>query len=330
MRDDEHNTTLALSPADAFNGFVAASLVPLLDTWGVLEATRDEPVSIDALIERIAIDSADLRSVVEAAVRLGVLTRSAEGGLRCVPAYWRDRGFFTWALGGYGQLFLRLGSFLQGDLTLEDIRDGYQVALGAGQVEQTRMGDAFDVALAEIPFDCVADLGCGNAGRLSSICLRWPDRRGVGIERDIGALAAARQRTESDGVSDRVELVRADVLSLLCGTASADGLENVDFVMCFLMLHDLFALRPPADVMRGLARIFPSARHLLIADTVRGAEGTMPIFQVAFELLHDVTRVRIHPEQVYLDAFEAAGLRLLRRSALGVPNTWMYLLTPGA
>jgi hypothetical protein len=55
--------------------------------------------------------------------------------------------------------------------------------------------------------------------------------------------------------------------------------------------------------------------------------GPLPIFSLQFELVHAFMNVPIRPRELYEDAFAEAGLRIERCEPLGVPSTWLYLLS---
>jgi SAM-dependent methyltransferase len=57
----------------------------------------------------------------------------------------------------------------------------------------------------------VLELGCGVAGRLTSLLLAFPTARGVGVELDEGLVEWGRARADRLGLGDRLELVAGDV-----------------------------------------------------------------------------------------------------------------------
>src|SRR5262249_33676829 len=146
-----------------------------------------------------------------------------------------------------------------------------------------------DHAIRQIPFKKVADLGCGNAGRLVDWLEKEPALRGVGIDINPQAIAVAKQNRAEHHLEKRLDLILENVFTSL--NSSNPLLRDVDLVTSFMMLHDLFNIKELAGVLFDKLRAaFPRARYCAFADTCldqqkRTAE-TMPIFTMAYELVH--------------------------------------------
>jgi tRNA1(Val) A37 N6-methylase TrmN6 len=94
----------------------------------------------------------------------------------------------------------------------------------------------------------VIEAGCGAGGALLAAAVRRPQARFVGVERDPGALALARENIALNGLEDRVEAVAGDVALRFSGL----GLPVFDAAMANPpFFDDPDALRGPAAERRG-------------------------------------------------------------------------------
>lgn len=327
-RDERH---ALLSPAQLFNGYVGTNLAFALDQSGVLALLSSKAGStLSHLADAARVDGRRLTPVVEAAVRLGLVAEQ-DGRFTLTPTgsdLAAEIGYFIWAVGGYRELFGNLAGWMRGDqdfgVTID--RDPVMVALGAAKVDASLMTAILFDVLDEVEFRFIADLGCGNAARLVSVCDRYAEVSGMGVEISDGACQAARQRVVDAGMQDRISIHHADVTRF---EDASERRELVDLVASFLLLHDLLAASdPPEALFTSLRRAFPNARRYLLADTNRmpSTVGEPPIFSVGFELMHGVMATPIRTTEEYEHIFKEAGLSLRRRVPFATPYTWLYLL----
>ncbi|MDD4931987.1 MAG: class I SAM-dependent methyltransferase [Methylacidiphilaceae bacterium] len=82
----------------------------------------------------------------------------------------------------------------------------------------------------------VLDLGCGNGWLLRRLLLRFPAWRGIGIDREAGRIAHGRQAVETASLSERMELVQADLFSWR-------GSEPAHLILVSRVLHHLWPER---------------------------------------------------------------------------------------
>lgn len=320
----------AMTSAELFNGYIGAHAFYALHELGVLRRWSDGVTAVADLAP--AADPARLRALLEVMARLGFATvddteaeLTAEG--RELLA---QQGFFTWCVGGHGDVWRHLAGLADGSLAFGAgvQRDTGRVALGCAEADRSLMRPVQDAVLAAVEFTGVVDIGSGDGSRLLDLCAADSRRRGVGIDISADACALAARQRDERGLADRVEFQQADVIELLRGDRTFPG---VDLVVSIFMLHDLFASADdhPA-LMRSLRRVFPDARHFLLADTARQDDAERraapPVFSLGFELAHAFMGVRLQQRTAYEDAFEAAGLKIARREPFGAPATWLYLL----
>jgi SAM-dependent methyltransferase len=319
-------------PAALFNGYVGAHVIYALTELGVWDAIGEEPVPIDSVVRQTGADETKLTTLLRSGALLGCL-RVGPDSVAVTPAgreVSRHSGYFTWGIGGYGELMGRLADIAGGAVSFgrEVGRDGRRIAAGSGSVGRTMMLPVEKDVAADLHYSFVADLGCGDASRLIRLCGGDAGRTGVGIEVDRAACESAQRRIDAEGLNDQIEVVCADVLDHL----DRRTFPGVDLVTSFLMLHDLFeSTGDPAGVMRQLREVFPDARHFLLADTVAqdwsAHTGPLPVFSAEFELVHAFMETPILGLDTYEKAFADAGLQVDRREPFGTPSTWLWLLS---
>ncbi|MGW4607239.1 methyltransferase domain-containing protein [Streptomyces sp. NPDC004532] len=325
-----------ISPADAYNGYIAANVVFALDRIGLLDRMeRGEALYQDDVDTLTTMDTDRRAAVLRAAVGCGYL--KAEEGVFLPTETGRDiarsRGYFTWAVGGYNEVFAHAGALSTGTARYdEDVhRDEAMVALGSGQADQSMFARQVQQAFEGVDFETLADLGSGTSARVRRVVSEHPGTRGFGIDISEPATAIARRNIAEAGLEGRVEAVCADALDLLEPNGGIGGAADADAVMSFLLLHDLLAdPSTRADIFPRMREAFPRARSFVFADTmlrpVTGLDDKLPIFSAGFELAHAMMGVPLHPRETYEELFRCAGLRIARREPMATPHTWLYVL----
>lgn len=317
-----------------FNGYIGASLAYSYDQLGIFAILRrSETSSLEEIIASTGGHENRVRALLKAGVTLGYV-RAAEGRYALTAdgnEVARHAGYFTWGVGGYGKFFRELSALAVGNSGWSHLRDGSMVALGSDQANASFMQEKLYSTLAGIKFTRIADLGCGNAGRLIEICRRNPGVNGVGIDINADAVTLARGNVAQHGMSERIELHCQNVLRAVTDASHSEAFRDVEVVTCFMMLHDLFSVEGMKDVLFARLRAaFPNVKYFVIADTVqmpgRDELSELPIFNIGFELLHAFMEVQIFPKKVYDDAFVKAGLEIAECIEFGTPNTYLYLL----
>ncbi|WP_158553991.1 SAM-dependent methyltransferase [Micromonospora deserti] len=321
-----------VEPSALFNGFAGTTVVASLQQLGIWDQLAEGPKTIESLELSSGAVRRRLVAMLGAMTLLGYveihddrvsLTRT---GRELVA----QRGFFTWAVRGYGPLLRSLTALATGECTFgSDVqRDEAGVATGSGEVGRSLMRPIETDVLGSIDFASVADLGCGDGSRLIRLCAGKPDRRGVGLDISAPACELAEKRVAQAGLSDRIQISCEDVLHSM----SRRTFPGIELVTSFLMMHDLFAATGnPTQVIRTLRRVFPDARYFLVADTTAQSwsdySNGLPIFSLQFELMHTFMDTPILERHVYETAFSEAGLRLERCEQFGAPSTWLFLLS---
>lgn len=240
----------------------------------------------------------------------------------------KNRGFFTWAIGGYSPLLEAMDTFLANPATQQYIRGQY-VAIGSDEANQGLMQNIFDKVIDGFEAKCIADLGCGNAGRLVNLLKRRPELNGVGIDINPQAIEIAQKNKQQNGLSEKIDLICENVFTSL--TEPRSELSRVELVMSFMMLHDLFNIKElNGKLFTKMKEAFPKAKYFVFADTCidkgRRNSETMPIFTMGYELIHKMRGIQLFPVDYYKEQFEKEGLELVAQHNFGVPNTYLFVL----
>lgn len=247
----------------------------------------------------------------------------------------KQRGFFTWAIGGYSQLLESMDVFLTTPSTdsLPYIRGDY-VAIGSDECNQELMRPILNSVINHVIEDegvkYVADLGCGNAGRLIDLLHQRPELKGVGIDIDPHAVEVAQNNREHNKLASRLDIVRENVFTSLSRTYPI--FEKVELVISFMMLHDLFNIQKfnNEDLFEKMKTAFPNAKRFVFADTCLAEEKytleNVPIFTMGYQLVHTLRGIEVFPLSYYKEQFRKANLKLLEQHDFGVPNTYLFVL----
>jgi phenylpyruvate C(3)-methyltransferase len=330
------SSAIPISADEAFNGYVAAQVVFALDRLGLLEELLEHGrVDVREAAVRVGADEVMLGELLRAAQTCGYVVLTA--GVALITPAGRDmafmRGYFTWAVGGYSDLFSNIAGIISGDRRFNgDIfRDEAMVALGSGQNDQAFMAKTVDEVVGRLEFTTIADLGSGISARVCRVAGARDGARGVGLDISDAATRLAQGTIRRAGLDGNVQALRADVLGVVKGAEQHPVLAEVDAVMSFFLLHDLLAApetRP--RVMPGLREAFPKAQTFVLADTmVRPAQprdATLPVFSAGYELAHALMGVPLHTKDTYETLFARAGLRTRQVLPFGTPHSWLYVL----
>ncbi len=312
--------------ARIFNGYLASHAVHTLGECGLADSlvTGLNPAESQGELNVKAL-SVLLEILCDQgmAVRFGtkyVLTSDGKQAFSSI-------GFFTWAIGGYSSYFSALPDIVRG--TTRPARNDADVARGCGQVDAALTRDRVHQVLASLRPGRIADLGCGDATRLSTYLGTAASVSGVGVERSEQAAAMARRRIQQAGLAHRVDIVTADCLSDFAQGQYAD----VDVVTSFFLLHDLLAARSGsfAAVAASIRANFPRARHYLLADTTSDEPpapfAEAPIFTRAFELVHGIMGVPLHTRAEYESLLETKYTSVESIIELAIPNSFLFVLS---
>lgn len=110
------------------------------------------------------------------------------------------------------------------------------------------------------------DLGVGSGRALSAMLRRRPDVHVTAVDLAPNMLRKARVLFESEGLSDRVDLVQADITDLPAGLS----IESWDAISCMWTLHQLPDLNILRSVLKQIASVYlSSGASIWISDFQR-------------------------------------------------------------
>jgi SAM-dependent methyltransferase len=319
------------SAATVFNSMILSYIVLFFNREALFPHFA-AGITAGQLSHKARLEPKRLQVVLDASVAMGML--ALEDSEYRLTALGKDlaknRGFFTWAIGGYAPLLEAMGTFMTEPATpsLPYVRS-QDVAIGSDECNQGLMEPIFRHVIDALPVSRVADLGCGNAGRLVSLLERRPDLTGVGIDIAPQAIEVAKLKRAEHNLQPRLQLVQEDVFQAL-GTPRPE-FQDVELVMSFMMLHDLFNITDlKENLFPRLKAAFPAAKYFVFADTcLDGQErtfATMPIFAMGFELVHALRGIDVFPLEYYQQQFAGSGLKLAGQYKFGAPNTYIFVL----
>ncbi len=330
------SSAIPIGVDEAFNGYVAAQVVFALDRLGLLEELLEHGwLDVRETAVRVGADEVMLGELLRAAQACGYLVLT--DGRAVITQAGRDmalmRGYFTWAVGGYSDLFSDIAGIISGDRRFNSdiFRDEAMVALGSGQNDQAFMAKTVDEVVGQLDFTTIADLGSGTSARVCRVAAARGGARGVGLDISDAATRLAQGAIRQAGLDGNVQALRADVLGVVTGAEQHPVLAEVDAVMSFFLLHDLLAAAETRSrVMPGLREAFPKARTFVLADTMlrpaQPSDATLPVFSAGYELAHALMGVPLHTKDTYETLFTQAGLRTRQVLPFGTPHSWLYVL----
>lgn len=326
-----------MRPEDAFNGYVVTNFCFLLHEAQIFElfSKNDFTISEAGFVRHIESRNQMIplraRELIDFGLRFSIFERSKHQSLRLSKkgVSWLDnRAFAVWMIGGYGA-YLR-NTIMQpeiGEAAARAAVNGEYVAIGSQMANQAFMNDVFLELLDEYRPNAIVDLGCGGGSRLITSCLNDPACFGFGIDINEDAVKLAETNIRSHQLDDRVEILLGDAVEK--GSELGSRIDRpIDVVMSFMSMHDLFNIHGPREAARRVIDNFRNPTHIWVADTVKSKSDDpmpLPIFTSGFELVHAFQEIELFSRDVYVDAFESAGARLVHQRYLNVPNTFAMI-----
>jgi SAM-dependent methyltransferase len=324
VSDLTHETRPVL---DLFHGFALASAIAGLEMAGELSPLDDGGITLDSTRGRADHEADLLVATLRYLVQRGVL-READDRFTLTDygaRVYADRGFLVWLVGGYGEPLRRLDAFLaHGKRYGSDVtRDGRWVAAGTAMMARTDVLPHVMEVLGKTSFSNVLDLGSGNARFLISVCQKF-GARGVGVDVDPAAHAAAEEAVAASGMRDRIDLFRGDVRAL----DQIPGLDRVDLVVTFYLLHEILASGRDALVgyLTDLSRRLPAGAKLLIGEIEPPVAGdpAQP-FTPEFAYVHALVRQTLLPATAWSSALTDSGFAVREVVRCRVPGGVLLL-----
>lgn len=314
----------AIRPAqgDLFNNLLRSRVLGALDALGVLPLL-DGSRTIAMLASECALDADLLQAMLTYLASEGTVLRSEGWALLEPERVSGELAFLQWLMGGYGPLLTELEGLVAGTHRYgEDVhRDDGQMAAASAAIGR-QFTDAALLGVLQSPgIRRIADIGCGGAARLVSLCRQLPELTAVGIDLSSDCCRQAQDNIDAAGLSQRVEIIEARAEHWLAEQGS------VDLVLSVGMFHDL--LNSPGAAESFLAGVHAGLGEgglLVIQDQLSPTTAGAGSWGPGFALVHRLMGQELFSEATYLSVLRAAGFRLLRRVPTDIPDNWIFLL----
>lgn len=321
--------------SNIFNGYVGSHLCYHISREGILDLFKDDKLKKTDLNSNNFASSRlnNIKLIIEYAVKLGIF-HDRKDYIQLTDLgkdIQKNIGFFTWIVGGYGDFLKNFTEVSEvNNITMSSMIDGANVALGSRQANKQFMWDIIIDELSLLKANKIADLGCGAAGAIIDICNKFNEISAIGIDINQKAIESANINIKKNGLNNRIEVINQNVLDAIDSPYLIDKFSHIDAVLSFMMMHDLFNIKKPIDIIKKLISTFPNARTFIVADSFLSEETTLkqnsPIFTYGFEFIHHLMKIKLFNKQEYIDFFSDSGLTIEKITYLNVPNTYLFVL----
>lgn len=294
---------------DYMRGYMMCAVFSSLQSMGVMDdlatkGLRAEDLGTNAFLAKATLEYLTQREIVEFDGDLCTLTDLGR-------EIYADRGYLVWLSGGYGHAMNRFGDLLTGTCGFgKDVdRDVRWVAIGAAILGRKDLWPYVAGVARKFEFSQIADLGCGNAHYLISLC-QEVGADGIGVDISPDACDEARQEVAKAGLNDRITIIEADAGNL----STVPGMGGVQLVINFFFLHEV--LEKGYDVLvaylRQVQESLPRGAHVLTAEVAPpGAEpGTRERFAPEYALTQALMEQHLLNEDGWRRAFTDAGFEV--------------------
>lgn len=247
--------------AKDLNAWFRLEFLGVMARTGVAEALQ-RPRTLDELLGETALTDADL---LEALLALGISLREvrfrrgryrASGRrLRAIAGSSPDLGGVVEELVVYANpAYAAMDSHLRGAPAVAYDADCGAAIAAASRIAEPILGPTVRAVTRREDPRRVLDIGCGSGAYLRHMLTAAPAARGLGIDRDVGAIGAASDLLEPLRASGRCELRQGDIEHL------AEEIGDVDLVT---LLNNIYYWPPERR-----SEIFRTIRTVIAADGV--------------------------------------------------------------
>ncbi len=313
-------------------GYVTTTVTWALESVGFFdELERDGSLDLAAFGSKHSLDPELLGSACRYLARIGHLSEEA-GRVRFTAsgrAHWDAVNGVLRIFSAYEPFFGNLRGLLTGQVSRDSLRrDDDAVAMGFRQTGASftfaAMGNIIE---REGGPSSLVELGCGNIDLSLYLCRRFPALRCLGIDWDDRYLGAAKATIESEGLSDRVTVLKHDLFAL---DPSVHDFSPYRLVTAIDLFHGYYyeGRERLLDLLRAIRRAFPTQRFLFsdmcLADEERMRSIAYPV--VEHELFHSLTGQRTFARGELEDFLAEAGFTLVKEWPLRNLAARLFLL----
>jgi ubiquinone/menaquinone biosynthesis C-methylase UbiE len=308
---------------DLFQGYAISSVLASLQMTGLLPELAEGGLTKDKITDG---DSAKLLTASLRYLATRGLVREEPDAFTLTgygAEVFRDVGYLVWLVGGYGEPLRRVDAFLEGSKRYGDDypRDGRWVADGSAVIGKTDVvPDALDL-LGRHEFHTVLDLGCGNARFLSTVCERFGSN-GIGVDLSPAACVEAEKVIGELGMRGQVRVEVGDAGEL----DRIPGLEEVDLVVAFFLLHEILANGRDVlvEYLKKMSKQLPPEASFLIAE-VEPPTSEGQYFTPEFTYIHAIMRQFLYTAEDWTSALSEGGFAIKEVVRCGMPGGILLL-----
>lgn len=318
------NPRPGVSVFDYMQGYMVCNVFAALESLGVLTELATDGLRPEQCGSNSFLTEATFRYLGERDIVLldGDRYRLTEFG----RSIYADRGYLVWLAGGYGEAMNVFGDLLDGSRRFgQDVdRDVRWVAVGSAQIGQKDLWPHVVELAKQFEFQRIANLGCGNAHYLISLC-NAVGAEGIGVDISPAACQEAAQEVAKAGLGERISIIQADAGDL----KKVPGIDKVDLVFTFFFLHEI--LEHGFDVLvaylRQIQESLPSGAHMLTAEVAPpGCEQDgIELFTPEYALTQALMDQRLQDEEGWKRAFTEAGFEIVRVAGADLPEVRIFL-----
>jgi len=318
------NPRTGVSVFDYMQGYMTCNVFAALESLGVLTEFATDGLRPQQCGSNSFLTEATFRYLGERNIAYldGDRYRLTEFG----QSVYADRGYLVWLAGGYGDAMNVFSDLLDGKRRFgQDVdRDVRWVAVGSAEIGQKDLWPHVVELAKQFEFKRIADLGCGNAHYLISLC-QAVGAEGIGVDISWAACQEAQQDVAKAGLGDRISIIEADAGDL----KKVPGIDKVDLVFTFFFLHEI--LEHGFDVLvaylRQVQESLPSGAHMLTAEVAPPGceEDGIELFTPEYALTQALMEQRLLDEEGWKRAFTEAGFEVDRVAKADLPEVRIFL-----
>jgi SAM-dependent methyltransferase len=324
MSQQMSNVRARVSVFDYMQGYTICTVFAALESLGVLTELAASGLRPDQCGANTFLTEATFRYLTERDI-----VRFEDDRYQLTEfgqSIYADRGYLVWLSGGYGEAMNVFGDLLTGKRQFgPDVdRDVRWVAVGSALIGQKDLWPYVVELARQFEFKRVADLGCGNAHYLISLC-QAVGAEGIGVDISPAACQEAEQEVAKAGLGDRISIIEADAGDL----KAVPGIDKVDLVFTFFFLHEI--LEHGFDVLvaylRQIQESLPSGAHMLTAEVAPpgGEEDGVELFTPEYALTQALMEQRLLDEAGWSRAFTEAGFEIVQIAKPDLPEARIIL-----
>lgn len=312
---------------ELITGYWAAQAVSVAASLGLADLMAAGPRTGDELASQTGTDRASLFRLLRALTSVGVFRHSQDGRFELTPLSHCLRTDCPGSLRDYAMFFGDERQWRGWSALAHSVRTGetgYEHAHGVGLynflAQDPAAAAVFDRAMAGSVahtasavataydfsrFECLVDVGGGDASLMASVLHAHPRLRGVVVEQ-AGAAGRAHTRLRREGLEERCEVVVGDFFEALPGGGDAYLLSRVVHV---------FGDEAAIQLLGNCRERVPDHGVLLLVERVLPPANT-PFFGMLGDLnMLALTGGAERTEAEYRGLLEASGLVLARMVA---------------